>query len=1428
MAFWSRTPGRSETLRFSFSRGRRARLPRLELLEDRCLPAVGVSAFGQLPLAFEPNVGQASAGADFLSRGPGYTLALSGGNATLALHNTAGTDMIGMELLGAARSPGTGIGRLPGVSNHLEGNDPSRWHTDIPTYRGVVYQGIYPGVDVVYYGNQRQLEYDFTIQPGSDSGVVRLWFRGVTGLSVNAQGDLVLRTASGDVIEQAPVVYQQINGVRQGVVSRYVLQEGNTAGFALGAYDHARPLTIDPVLSYSTYLGGSAFDAASGIAVDAAGSAYVVGTTASTDFPTAAPFQGTSHGASVPGDTEVFVAKLNPTGTALMYSTYLGGTGPDAGQAIAVDGSGSASIAGRTGSSDFPTTAGAFQGVNGGGEDAFVARLNAAGSALLYSSYLGGAGTDQANGVAVDNSGGVYVAGTTASSTFPVTDSFRPGFGGGLEDAFVARFDTTASGNPSLVYSTYLGGEGDDRCNAIAVDAAGNATVTGSTDSASFFPTTGNAFQGTNRGFMDAFVSKLNPTGTNLLYSTLLGGTNSDEGLGIAVDGAGHAYVAGVTFSTDLPTASAFQPAAHGGEEGFVAKLDTPVGTPGALVYATYLGGTGSDAATAIAVDAGGDAYVTGRTQSTDFPTANALQAVLNAAAGFEGRANAFVTVLNASDTRLVYSTYLGGSGFDEGTGIAVDAAGSAYVAGFTNSSNFPTAQALQPQLNKAVPNTSGAFVSKLALAAPTISGLSPSSNIEGAGAFTLTVTGSGFVNTSVVRWNGGDLATTFVGPGTLQAVVPAALVAEEGNAAITVFNPTLGEGSSAPVSFSVTDAPLTDTTPAATINGIEGQANGSQVVATFSDANPNATAADFPIASVDWGDGQSSTGQVQPMVTAGAGAAFRVVASHSYAEEGTFTVRVQVTDVGGQVVRTQNTRFAVADALMTDMMIAPSFQVAEGTAYQGTNQSGLFASFQDGNPSAPESNFTASVDWGDGTSSAAQVRQRIGIGMMVPPGTFDVFAGSHTFVDEGTYAVRITVRDVGGQILTVNVTAQVVDAGLAKVTINGPLTASPGVSTGEQRVLEFFDQNLFALASDYDRVMINWGDGTTSAGAIRGFPSGGSAFDVVGSHTYAAAGTFTTQIFVHDRGGATLDVQGGSFEVQSLLLIPGQLTAVLSGPGPSFTLFAVSADHGLWRHEDASGWVRLGAPGTVRAISAAPEASGNPVVFAVTTDGGLARFNSRSGWSLLGAPGTIRSVSAGRGVDGLADAFVITGDGSFTEYRSSGWLRTPLALPGSVVSMSAVTQGRVFVVRSDGELLAHDDSFGWYPLTAAGFAESLDTVDDGQGIVTVLAVSRDHALWQHGDTSGWQRVGGPGTIRSVTGGEDPANRPDAFVLTTDSQFAGFVSGHWELLATAGEVKSAVGVSIGRVYFVTADGSILAHDDIFGQFRLTAPGFAGV
>ncbi len=690
---------------------------RLESLEERlCLSSQAVAtttapadaatqarlsaAYGHLPLRFEANQGQTDPRVNFLSHGADYSLFLTPTRAVLELQQSGGGNVVAMKVLGAnPTSHPVGLGKQVGVSNYFIGNDPAKWHTNIANYARAAYRNVYHGVDLVYHGDQQQFEYDFVVHPGADPRAIHLAFAGTQGQSIDAHGNLVLHTSGGDLVEHAPAAYQTINGVRHPVASRFVIGRDGQVGFRVGHHDHGRPLVIDPVLSYSTYLGGRANDSGNAIAVDSSGSAYITGFTASSNFPTKGPIQPSNAGGN-----DVFVTKLNPTGTAIVYSTYLGGSNSDIGNGIAVDSAGDAYVTGSTTSANFPMKSPLQSGLRGS-EDAFLLKLNPAGTALVYSTYLGGSGIDVAYGIALGGSGGTYVTGTTGSTDFPVTSGAYQTTNSNTDDAFVAQVNATGS---SLVYATYLGGNSGAHGLGIAVNGSGNAYVTGWTGSSDF--ATAGAYQTVNAGG-DAFVAELNAAGSARVYATYLGGYGNNRGNAIAVDGSGNTYVTGYTDSTSFPVFNAYQSVSGGYGDAFVTEFNA---SGSALLYSTYLGGNGADNAGAdggaIALDSVGNIYVTGSTQSTNFPTTlHAFQP------SYGGGGDAFVAKMNptlSGPASLVYSSYLGGSrSNEEGFGIAVDSSGNAYVAGQTFSNDFPTTtNASQTRFG----GTSDAFVTKI------------------------------------------------------------------------------------------------------------------------------------------------------------------------------------------------------------------------------------------------------------------------------------------------------------------------------------------------------------------------------------------------------------------------------------------------------------------------------------------------------------------------------------------------------------------------------------------------------------------------------------------------------------------------------------------------------------------------------------------
>lgn len=695
------------------------------------------STYGKLPLSFEANHGQTDPQVQFLTRGRGHQLFLTSSEAVLTLRSggtktnrrtdhasqqklssqpSSSHSTVRMKFAGAdQQAEVVGLDPLPGIVNYFIGDDPSKWRTNIPTYQKVEYRNLYAGIDLVYYGNQGQLEYDLIVAPGADPTQITLAFDGAEQIAVDAQGDLVLTlpSSSAERAKEAaptlrlhkPVVYQKDEqGGKHLIASTYVpktigtmpvyqaaglhIHEMQHVAFQIASYDTSKPLIIDPVLSWATYLGGSSFDGANGIVIDTTGNACVTGWTESPNFPGTA---GSPSQNSLGGSRDAFVTKLNVGATAILYSTYLGGLGFDSGNGIAVDAAGNAYVTGLAGPGFPGTAASLIQSAHGGVSDAFITKLNAAGTSIVYSTYLGGGGIEEGQGIAVDTAGNAYVTGETSTpgSGFPGTmDSLiQSTFGGYVSeppnvwgDAFVTKLNAAGT---AIVYSTYLGGSGNDKGFGIAVDRVGNVYVTGATNSSGFPGTAGSSIQSTfggSFGFGDAFVTKINETGTAILYSTYLGGSGEDKGNGIAVDVTGNIYVTGETTTpgSGFPgtATSRIQPSS-GGDAAFITKLNVE-GT--AILYSTYLGGNAYDFGMGIAVDAAGNAYMTGITGSSDFP-GTAGSSIQNM---HGGASDAFVTKINAAGTAILYSTYLGGSDFDYGMGIAVDTTGNAYIAGAT------------------------------------------------------------------------------------------------------------------------------------------------------------------------------------------------------------------------------------------------------------------------------------------------------------------------------------------------------------------------------------------------------------------------------------------------------------------------------------------------------------------------------------------------------------------------------------------------------------------------------------------------------------------------------------------------------------------------------------------------------------------------
>jgi hypothetical protein len=725
------------------------------------------ASFAALPLAFEQNQGQTDPQVKYLARGSGYKLFLTSNDAVLTLKSSAPgrvsrpRQIMEQRLLGYSRQTHRAIrvksipesnhsasspmavismhivngnadtkvagrGMIAGKVNYFIGNDPKKWHANVPEFESVSYAGIYPGIDLVYHGEQKQLEFDFVVAPQAKPENIVLNFAGVRRMGTDPSGNLVLTSADGNLTLRRPVAYQQDADGRKVVDARFVIAANHEVGFALGDYDHGRKLVIDPVLSYATYIGGNGDDEAYGVGADSSGNFYITGESNSTSGFPGSPI--------VTGGYDSFVTKINANGS-LGYTTFVGGSGDDLGSGIAVNASaGTVYVAGITTSTDFPVTAGVVQPTSGSPAgtdcntvsstntpctDGFVFELNSSGTPL-YATYLGGNNDDGAFGVAIDAAGDAYVAGFTYSVNFPLKSALYSMLNGTAtnssapyEDAFVSEINPTGT---QLVYSTFLGGGNNDFATGITVDGSGNAYIAGGTSSSDFPLSTG-AYQtkcGTDGAcnasgglvFSDVFVTELGTGGGTLSYSTYLGGSSDDYALALGLDGLGNIYVTGQTTddnpnvtTDDFPIVGGFD-TQYGGSgaaasNAFVSEI-TPAGKGNAdLVYSSYLGGSTADAGLGIVADGAGNAYVTGSTLSGDFPLYGAFQSTLN------GNSDAFLTAVANGGASLAYSSFLGGSGDEDydsstsgflGGGVAYNASSNLYVTGTTSSTDFPTA----------------------------------------------------------------------------------------------------------------------------------------------------------------------------------------------------------------------------------------------------------------------------------------------------------------------------------------------------------------------------------------------------------------------------------------------------------------------------------------------------------------------------------------------------------------------------------------------------------------------------------------------------------------------------------------------------------------------------------------------------------------
>ena len=675
--------------------------------------------YGQLPLAFEANKGQTDPRVKFVSSGTGYSVFLTSGGMVLSLRpqesvfpvvlngaskaqptsnkvagNTPDTTMI-FTLVGAASNPkAVGEEPLPTKVNYFIGRDPKTWQTNVQTYAKVRYQNVYPGIDLLYYGNNRQVEYDFVVAPGSDPNKIQFSVTGADSLNVDVAGNLVLTKGTNQLHFQTPAIYQVVNGARRKVPGNYSLKDSTHVGFTVAQHDNSKTLVIDPVLVYSTFLGGRSYDNGNAITVDTIGNAYVTGTTTSPDFPLA------TLGTLNPTQQRMFVVKLDVSGSTLLYADYFGGTsGNDSPSSIAVDSSGSAYVAGRTSSSDF-SIFNAYQSTLAGYQNAFLTKFSADGSSLVYSTYLGGSNGDSAQAIAVDSAGEATIAGSTTSQNFPLASPYQSSISPDQNNrwgqySFFSRFSADGS---SLIYSSYLAGNllSLNNCNfcgpysvinGLALDNSGNLYVVGDTDTTNF-PTTPGAFLQTYPGTYETevpFISKFDTSGA-IVYSSYFGGTNYSYARAVAVDAGGSAYVTGYDGGGDnfpITATTICDPNTQTCNGTFVTKFDT---TGANLVYSTYLGPNNNIEGLAIQVDAAGDAYVVGNAYSSQFTTVNPIE-------GYTGGQDLLIVEIDPTASTQLFATFVGEDQDESVGGMALDSNGALYVTGSTSSTYFPVTQ---------------------------------------------------------------------------------------------------------------------------------------------------------------------------------------------------------------------------------------------------------------------------------------------------------------------------------------------------------------------------------------------------------------------------------------------------------------------------------------------------------------------------------------------------------------------------------------------------------------------------------------------------------------------------------------------------------------------------------------------------------------
>jgi PKD repeat protein len=1033
----------------------------------------------KLPLSFIENQGQKQSPVLFHVEAAGHSIYFTPDEVVLAASDPVAdlSSVIRISIRGSDPDVRVeGVDQLPGTANFFTGSDPSKWKANVPTYGAVAYRDVLPGTDLVFSGTEGFLKREFVLSPGADPRSIVMKYQGAESLSVDDDGNLLVGTPLGTLYEAAPVSYQIIGGERVDVYSRYILLEEDQVGFEVGTYNQEYPLVIDPELDYSTYLGGSNEDRGYSVAVDSAGSAYITGFTKSTDFPLplAMVYQDLLAGGS-----DAFVTKLTPDGTQLVYSTYLGGSADDVGTGIVVDDYNNATLTGYTLSCDFPVwEAVQYNKSSCYGSDAFVTRIWDNGSALVFSTYLGGCGDDAGLALALTNSAvnvDTFVTGYTFSSDFPNTSAFQPNLSGG-SDAFVTDIRYTGTGNATIPFSTFLGGDQNDQGKSIALDASGNIFVTGTTRSSNF--PTQSAFRPNIRGTRDAFVTKMNPTASALFYSTYLGGLGDEEGNGIAVDSAGDAYVTGMTQSSNFPvTLNAFQSLRKGIQDAFVTKF-TNSGT--ALNYSTYLGGGGLESGSGIVVDSAGTAYIAGYTDSIDYPVANAIYPNRN---GFQY--DAFLTRMSVNGSQLVFSTYLGGTYADQAMGIAKDSGANITMTGWTQSRNFPVKNAFQP----AYAGPFDAFVARIMQQPPVanftgqpLKGLPPL-----AVQFNDTSTGS----PTTWSWLFGDGNTSSVQN-------PAHIYMSPGNYTVNLTVSNIdGSNTTGKFEYIHVGVPLITDFIADVRSGM------IPLTVNFTDMTN-----DTPIAW-NWSFGDGSWNNTAQNVT------------YTYTNAGYYNVSLNATNDYGSNTTTKYQYILAGDIPAANFTGSPQ----NGTAP-------LFVSFLDNSTSIPPAlNWT--WDFGDGNTTVLTGGGNVG----------------HTYTAEGNYTVNLTVWNIFGS----NTSSLFEFISVGEVPVAN-FTATP-VSGAEPLAVNFTDFSTGTPA------LWNWsfGDGNTTSYTTN------ATFD----HTYSNAGNYTVDLTVSNMYGSNTMERFryirvyGNVSIVNLTFVPSTVT-IPTNSTTAGSLILEKAEQGL------------------------------------------------------------------------------------------------------------------------------------------------------------------------------------------------------------------------------------------------------------------------